>query len=353
MTKTTQDPHQAPAVAERIPLSPVDPKQTHQTAEFKGGGRPLTCVRLDPAGPYAFAGAEDFSVYRWHLPTGKMVKLDGHRSWVRSMDVSPDGKTTVTADWQGTLCWWPTDTADAKTQPLRKLVAHQGSCRWVRFSPDGERLATCGNDNLVKLWTATGEPIAELPGHARHPYAVAFHPDHPELASEDLVGVVKAWDMGSMAAGREVTLSVMTGYDKTFVADMGGARDLAFSADGRTLACAGITNVKNAFAGVQDPIVVLVDWEKLQSRQEYRAASNFQGIAWGVRVHEAGFVLGCGAKQSGQGALWFWQGEKKEPFHTLDTKSACRGLDLFPDTRRVAVAHADGALRLYEMAAKA
>lgn len=352
MTDPTKDNQDSPAVAERIPLPPIDPKATRQIAEHKAG-RPLTCVRLDPAGRFAFAGAEDFFVYRWDLKTGAKSQFTGHRSWVRSIDVSPDGKTTVTADWRGTLCWWSTDTADANPKPLRTLLAHHGSCRWVRFSPDGTRLATCGNDNLVKLWTAAGEPVAELPGHARHPYAVVFHPSRAELASEDLVGVVKSWDIGKLTASREVTLAAMTGYDKTFVADMGGARDLAFSADGRTLACAGITNVKNAFAGVQDPIVVLVDWESLAPRQEYRAASNFQGIAWGVRVHEGGFVLGCGAKQSGQGALWFWQGKKKEPLHTLDTKSACRGLDVFADGRRLAVAHADGAVRLYEMAAAA
>ena len=49
--------------------------------------------------------------------------------------------------------------------PLRTVEAHQGWVRAVAVSPDGKLLATCGNDNLVKLWNAAdGTLVDELRG---------------------------------------------------------------------------------------------------------------------------------------------------------------------------------------------
>ncbi|MFP6673822.1 MAG: hypothetical protein VB878_01980, partial [Pirellulaceae bacterium] len=43
---------------------------------------------------------------------------------------------------------------------------------------------------------------------------------------------------------------------------------------------------------------------------------------------------------------------EEKAFHTMKLPSAARGLDLLADNRRLAVAHADGHLRLYRMTAK-
>lgn len=367
MTKT-----QSPAVAQKPPVvaqkPPVDPRQTREIATFKHE-LPLTTCRVDPTGQFVFAGAEDNSVHRWPIGSGEKTTLTGNRSWVRSIDFSPDGRTMVTADWAGTLCWWRTN--DPQPKPLRTLEAHRGFCRWVRFRPDGSHLATCGNDNLVKLWSAEGELVSEMAGHKRHPYAVAFHPRRGELVSEDLMGIVKVWSVPEGKELREFTLTEMSEYDETFRTDMGGARDMAFSGDGSLLACAGITHVQNAFAGVQDPLIVLVDAASFQTRAQLKAKGAFRGVGWGVRCHRDGFIIGGLAQQNGRGALCFWDGEKSqekskeksekeskekseektEPFHTLALEKAVRGIDLLPDNRRLAAAHSDGTLRLYDMTA--
>ena len=111
-----------------------------------------------------------------------------------------------------------------------------------------------------------------------------------------------------------------------------------------------------------------------------RPADNSAGIAWGIRFHPAGFIVGGVAKQSGGGLICFWKQEeavtpvklgKKErkdpaalkrqadkdplavkPFHTLDVNSYVRGIALAPDARRLAVPCFDGSLRIYQMTAK-
>jgi prepilin-type processing-associated H-X9-DG protein len=128
-------------------------------------------------------------------------------------------------------------------------------------------------------------------------------------------------------------------------------RSMAFGADGGLLACAGITNVSNAFAGVGNPLVVLFDWKTGKPKQLLRPKVNFQGTAWGTIVHPSGFIAGVGGGNGG--VLWFWKPDNAQDFFSLKLPNNARDLDLHPDGRRLAVAFADGSVRLYGMEAPA
>ncbi len=96
----------------------------------------------------------------------------------------------MSGDYHGKLIWWQGDAAEPK--PLRTVQAHNGWIRAVAVSPDGETVASRGNDNAVRLWkVADGTPVRALEGHQSHVYNVAFHPGGTRLASCDLKGVVK------------------------------------------------------------------------------------------------------------------------------------------------------------------
>jgi WD40 repeat protein len=334
-----------------VDFDAIDASQTHQIAEFKYDV-PLTTLRTDPTGRFAAAGAEDLAVQLWDLDSGQRRTLNAHKSWVRSIDFSSDGNRMFTACWGGNINVW--DTGQDQPTPLLTIQAHRGAARFVRVSPDGTQLATCGNDLLVKVWNlADGKKVHEFCGHERHVYGVDFHPDGDYLVSQDLMGGTNVWDLKSGKRQRTVDASVMTGYDNKFAADMGGARDIQFKPDGRQWASAGITKVTNSFAGIQDPIIVLFDWETGKEVKQLKATDdNVKGIAWGVRFHPDNFIIGAIADRTGKGELWFYKPDEEKAFHTLKLPSAARGLDLLADNRRLAVAHADGHLRLYRMTAK-
>src|SRR5205085_6815418 len=138
-------------------------------------------------------------------------------------------------------------------------------------------------------------------GHACHVYNVAFSPGR-SLVSADLQGVLTEWDVALGTRARNLDGAVLHKYDETFLAHIGGVRGMAFSPDGKLLACAGITDVSNAFAGVGKPLVVLFDWETGRRKQLLRPKAPFQGTVWGVSSHKSGFVL-VGGGRTGW-ALW-------------------------------------------------
>ncbi|HEY1187782.1 MAG TPA: hypothetical protein VGE74_09000 [Gemmata sp.] len=357
------------------PRRVFDPPAARVERELKHA-RPLIGCRFDPSGRFLFVSAEDDTIQRFDLLTGAKVALAGHESWVRGLafvaaEPEPAGAarpslsalqgalgfgavsvpapkaapfTLVSADYHGKLIWWP-GGADAP-KPLRTVQAHDGWARAVAVSPDGGTVASCGNDNTVKLWkTADGSAVRTLEGHLSHVYNVAVHPNGQRLVSCDLKGVVKDWDIRTGKCEREFDAKVLTKYDPGFMADIGGARGTAFKSDGSAFALCGITNVSNAFAGVGNPVVVLIDW-KTGKPKLLRPKEAFQGTAWGVGFHPSGAIISAGG--GGQGRVWFWKGEDAVGVHTINVPTNCRDFALSPAGDRFAVAGANGTAYVFD-----
>lgn len=329
----------------------IEPEQTHLALEFKHT-RPLTACYWEPKSRYIFFGAEDHLVHRFEISTQAVTPLAFHDSWVRAVATTPGGDTLFTAGYDGRLAWWP--VAADKPEPIRSIEAHRGWVRALAVSASGQQVATCGNDRLVKLWdVASGAPLHEFAGHQSHVYNVAFSPDGKTLLSCDLMGQVKAWDIASGQPARDVIRAEsLTKYDTTFRADIGGARCIAIKPDGSQLAIGGITNVTNAFAGVGEVAIVLIDWLSSKIALQLETKDKVRGTAWGVAYHADGFWIGLSGGGGG-GWLYFWKPNEPHEFFKLKLKNDGRGMCMSPDGQRVAVAHADMHLRIYALYSKA
>jgi WD40 repeat protein len=355
-------------------LKKIDPTKTREALQHKHS-RPLVACRFHPTGRFVFLGAEDNLVHRFDIQSKAITPFAGHDSWVRAIGFSPDGKLLYTAGYDGRLVFWP--AAADKPQPIQVIDAHHGWVRALAVSPDGKQVATCGNDQLVKLWnTANGELIEELAVHGSQIYNIAFSPSGASLVWCDLKGVVQEYDVATEDVRKLGPAEKLYKYDPSFRADIGGARSIAFSADGKRLALGGITNVTNAFAGIGNAIVVLIDIESGKVIQQLEAKDKVNGTAWGV-AHHPGVAVGAEGHPSstasapfwiglagggGGGWLYFWKDERaaaeKEKsakdavlneFFKLKLPTDGRDLSLSPDKTQVAVAHSDGALRLFAL----
>lgn len=329
-------------------LPAVDPSKVHQVQEHKHA-RPLVACRYHPAGRHVFFGAEDNQVHRLDLEGKSIVPFSAHDSWVRAIGFSPDGQSLYSGGYDGRLMVWPA-SAD-KPEPTRVIEAHHG---WVRALAAGGSaqhfVATCGNDQLVKLWNPdSGQLIVECRGHAHPVYNLALGSSGQTLVSCDLKGNLKEWNAQTGACLRDLSsAAALYKYDTTFRADIGGSRSIAISGDGKQLALGGITNVTNAFAGIGHPAIVLVDLAAGKVIRLLEAEQKLNGVAWGVAWHPAGFWIGL-AGGGGGGWLYFFKPDATTEFFKFKLPSDGRDLSLAPDGRHVAVAHADKALRIYAL----
>lgn len=327
-----------------------DYAKTHEASAWKYE-RPLTACRFDPTGRFVFAGTEDYTIQRFNLADGKPTPLVGHESWARAIGFTPDGKTTFTGGYDGRLLFWKTDAEQPK--PLRTIDAHVGWLRALAVSPDGKLVATCGNDNLVKLWsTADGKFVREFKGHESHVYNVAFHPLGKSLVSFDLKAVMHDWDVATGKSLRSFDAKKdLYRYSDTFRNDHGGARSFAFNADGTQLAAGCMTAVTNTFAGIGNPAVALVDWKEGKQKLLLGGKEKVTGTVWGLAWHPAGLWLGAVGGPTGY--FYVWKPDAADEAFRLKLPDTARDMSLHPDGLRVAIAHADGNLRIYRLAAKA
>jgi len=321
----------------------IDPTRTRLSLELRHNS-PLIGCRFDPSGRFVFASAQDNTIQRFELANQRKTGLVGHRSWVRGLAFV--GGKLLSADYTGKIHVW---SMDAETPTVERTIdAHRGWCRAITVSPDGRHVATCGNDQLVRIWSASDfSPVRTLAGHDCHVYNVAFHPAGMHLVSTDLHGGTRVWSLDDGRQMRSMDCSVLFRYDPTFRADHGGVRSMTFNRQGSLLACAGITNVSNAFAGVGNPAIALFDWRLGQRVELLRPAAAFQGTMWGVTFLPNGQIAGA-AGGSG-GSLWFWNPEQATSFHTFALPNNARDLHLHPDGKRLAIPSFDGAVRIYDM----
>ncbi|MCU0967854.1 MAG: WD40 repeat domain-containing protein [Rubrivivax sp.] len=122
-------------------------------------------------------------------PAQVIERAQGHRDWVQSIAVSPDGTRLVSASQDGTLRRWRTGPLAPEGEPI---PGHEGAAYSVAYAPDGSRFVSGGEDGWVRTWDAADGTMrgGQQPMADRAIYGVAWSPsaDRPLVVAVTSAG---------------------------------------------------------------------------------------------------------------------------------------------------------------------
>jgi WD40 repeat protein/Flp pilus assembly protein TadD/tRNA A-37 threonylcarbamoyl transferase component Bud32 len=154
-------------------------------AAFSPDGRlaAIACERFGRNEPAAFV---------WDVTTGKqrLELLHGMKVW--KVMFSPDGETLATAGDDGTVRRW----SAASGKKIGRLLRHRGEVRALAFSPDGKTLLSGSTDGTGQLWdAATGLARGAALKHRAEVTSVAFSPDGRLALTASMDSAARLWDV--------------------------------------------------------------------------------------------------------------------------------------------------------------
>lgn len=151
-----------------------------------------------------------------------------------------------------------------------QLLAHKNAAQTVAISPDGQLIATGGQDKMIKLWRRDGKLLGSWRGHKDIVTAVEFTPDGQRLVSASWDQTIKLWNLEDtvlrtiqghqdlirsiaispegqhIASGSEDGTVKLWRLDGTLLNTLIGHKDavwsVTFSPDGQMLASSGFDN---------------------------------------------------------------------------------------------------------------
>ncbi|QZZ23279.1 TIR domain-containing protein [Leptothermofonsia sichuanensis E412] len=244
-----------------------------------------------------------------------------------------------------------------------RISAHQGQVLSVSFLPEGQRLVTTGNDQLVRVWTLAGHKQAEFSLGQLEVWSVSVSPNGRRVAAIARNGNLHLWTIrepgsrllpttppvkvgdGSFAQvrfspdGNQVATLGRDGIlhwwnlDGTHLRELKtGGTNFSFSPDGKQVAIAS-----------QDGILRL--WNLATRTPEREFETQHQPVL-SIQFNPAGTQIMTGGRD-GMVRLWNLDGQLVDEFKTRQAFIISLGFS--PDGNQLATADSQGMVRLWTL----
>ncbi|CAD8198460.1 unnamed protein product [Paramecium pentaurelia] len=198
--------------------------------------------------------------------TQYLLKLQGHSEEVRQTCFSSDGTTIASCSDDQTIRLWDVQTGKQKSQ----IEGNCGQIKSVCFSPNDTILASGSDDQTIRLWDVkTGKQKQIFKGHTDQVRSVCYSPDGNTLASGSADKSIFLWDVN-----KKKLISKLGGHN-------GPVNSVCFSPDGNILASSSA-----------DKSIVL--WEFKIGQQKYKL-NGHQKSVFQVCFSPDGMTLASGS----------------------------------------------------------
>ncbi len=195
-------------------------------------------LAFDASGQWLASASSDGTAKLWKATTGQLQhSFEGHQGIVNAVTFSPDGTWLATAGDDGKIGLFKTDGTEKKwvenahgghmvlsvafdaqghyllssgrddhpamlwnfkdktLKPYRSFPKAK-DIRWAALSPDNQKIATVGRDQLVHVFQVhNGEELFQLAGHEQTIFRAIFSPDGQQLITVSGDATVRFWDL--------------------------------------------------------------------------------------------------------------------------------------------------------------
>ncbi len=205
-------------------------RQGEKRAEWAAHSGWVRAIAFVPGQPLLISGGEDSLLKLWQVPTmaeqptlyAKQLWQQDTKAWVHSVAISPD-QTVIACGGENQITLHRLEDGKEIYRLQDRVNCAEIEQNWavqtmrgrglsrvrsLTFSPDGQWLASSGDDEVIRVWKvnsqATDSQTAmtlvkhrELSGHEGWVRSVCFCPDSPWLVSGSDDRTVRLWDVES------------------------------------------------------------------------------------------------------------------------------------------------------------